>query len=72
MNKTILLVFQIIFAVLLVILILLQSKGVGLGRSFLGGSQSYSTKRGFEKTIFHITIAVVFLFFLSSLAQLII
>lgn len=71
MTKTIFLIFQIIFAVLLSGLILLQAKGSGLGNP-LGKLNLYSTKRGVEKLIFNLTIAVAVLFFLSSLAQLLI
>lgn len=62
---------QIILAIILVTVIILQAKGGGLG-SALGGGFSYHTKRGAEKTLFYLTIIVSTLFvvvaFLNSLA----
>lgn len=47
---------QIGVSVLLIILILLQARGVGLGSTFGGEGNFYFTKRGAEKTIFILTI----------------
>ncbi len=54
---------QIITAVFLIIFILLQNRGSGLGSAFGGEGNIYMTKRGAEKTIFILTIilAVIFL-----------
>lgn len=71
MQNSILLVFQIIIGCILSGLILMQSKGTGLGRSF-GGNQAYSSKRGMEKIVFNITIALAVLFLISSIIQLMI
>lgn len=56
-------VVQIVLAVLLMILILIQSKGVGLGGVFGGEGNVYRTKRGAERVIFLATIVVAVLFF---------
>ncbi len=64
-------IFQIIIAILLIAAILLQNRGVGLSGIFGGGGNVYRTKRGFEKTLFIITIVLVVLFFLISLASVI-
>lgn len=53
-------VVSIIISVLLVVLILLQVKGSGLG-DLLGGSNTGGitrTRRGLEKTLFQITIGL--------------
>jgi preprotein translocase subunit SecG len=53
-------IVSIIISVLLVILILLQVKGSGLG-DLLGGSNTGGitrTRRGLEKTLFQITIGL--------------
>lgn len=71
MHNNILLIVQIILSLILTVLIIIQSKGMGLGRTLFSGSQFYSTKRGFEKVIFTTTIVVGCLFFLSSIIQLI-
>lgn len=70
MLKNGILIFQIILAAVLVFLIILQSKGTGLSSSIMGGLSLYSTKRGVEKVIFYLTIAVSFLFFLTSIGLL--
>lgn len=56
-------IIQLISAVLLVVVILLQNRGTGLGAAFGGDGNVYRTKRGLEKTlsIATIIIAVVFL-----------
>jgi preprotein translocase subunit SecG len=72
MVKNIVSIIQIILALALIFLIVMQSKGSGLGSSFLGGSSSYSTKRGVEKAVFNITIVISFLFFISSIVLLVV
>ena len=65
---------QIVLAVILVTAILLQRTGAQIGGAF-GGSDNFSsafhTRRGFEKTLFIITISVAILFVISSLLTLI-
>jgi len=60
-------IFQIIIALLLMVAILLQSRGVGLGGIFGGTDAVYRTKRGIEKTLFIATIVLAVLFFLIAL-----
>lgn len=63
MNKTqIIELAQAGTSVLLIILILLQARGVGLGSTFGGEGNFYFTKRGAEKTIFILTIIVAIAF----------
>ena len=69
--KEILLTIQIIVASALVIVILLQSKGSGLGSTFGGSSQVYRSKRGIEKLFVYITVILVVLFFVLSIVQVI-
>jgi len=57
MNKTYL-IAQSIISVLLVIVILLQQRGTALGSAFGGGSEVYSTRRGFQKNLLWITIVL--------------
>jgi len=68
--KNVILSVQIIVSVILVILILIQSKGSGLGRSFGGGS-SFS-RRGFEKLLYKLTFACAGLFILISVISLVV
>jgi preprotein translocase subunit SecG len=56
----------IILSLLLIILVLLQAKGGGLGAIFGGDSGVYRTRRGVERTVFNLTIAVSALFLLTA------
>ncbi|MBW4436043.1 MAG: preprotein translocase subunit SecG [Pleurocapsa minor GSE-CHR-MK-17-07R] len=59
---------SIIISVVLIIIILLQVKGSGLG-DLLGGSSDSGvtrTRRGLEKTLYQITIGLAFIFLLVS------
>jgi protein translocase SecG subunit len=60
---------EIILAVVLIVLVLLQSKGSDLG-AFMGGSGDtgggYRTKRGFEATLHTVTIYFCIAFFVVT------
>ncbi len=62
---------QVAVSILLIILILLQPRGAGLGSSFGGEGNAYFTKRGAEKTIFILTIITAFAFLALAAAALI-
>lgn len=65
-------IFQMIAGVLLVVLILIQSKGTGLGSTFGGEMGFYATKRGAEKMLFVVTIVLSALFLISLLVSVVI
>lgn len=67
-----LIVFEIILGLILIGLIVLQSKGTGMGSTFGGDMGFYGTKRGAEKMLFIFTIVVATLFLLTSLVGVII
>lgn len=71
MNNNVITIIQMVLGVLLIALVLLQSKGTGLGSSFGGDTGFYRTKRGFEKLLFNSTIIVVALFIITSIVELI-
>jgi preprotein translocase subunit SecG len=71
MKENVYNIVQIILATLLIIAILLQQKGSGLGGVFGGSSNIYSTKRGVDKILFYATIVLVIIFFLISIARLV-
>lgn len=54
---------QIVLSVLVIGLILIQSKGTGLSGVFGGEGNVFRTKRGAERIIFIVTIVSVALFF---------
>ncbi len=59
---------QVILAICLVLMIILQAKGVNLlGDSGMGITK---TRRGLEKTFFQITIILGALFLINSIVQL--
>jgi len=62
--------FQIFVSILLIITILLQTPGAGLGTVFGGGGEFYRSKRGMEKIIFYLTIGLAILFLLTSILSL--
>ncbi len=62
---------QTIVAIALIIVILLQQKGAGLGGVFGGSSNVFSTKRGIEKTLFNLTIILAVTFIGLSLINVI-
>lgn len=60
-------VAQILVAILLSVVILLQAKGSGIGSALGGGtSGSFRTRRGVEKTLFQLTIVIAIVFLIIS------
>ncbi len=55
-------IVQIVVACLLVVVILLQQRGVGLSSAFGGEGGVYRVKRGAEKLLFTTTIILAVLF----------
>jgi preprotein translocase subunit SecG len=68
--QTYLSVAQIVLAVALILAVMLQVRGGGLGGIFGQADSVYRTKRGVEKTLFLLTIALVVLFIIVSLVAL--
>ena len=67
---SVILSLQIIVSILLVLAILLQQRGAGLGAALGGGGEFYSTKRGAEKILANATIVLVVLFLGLSIGLL--
>lgn len=65
---------QIILSISLIGLIILQAGGAGLGNLFggTGGGAIQKTRRGLEKTLFQMTIAVSTGWVLNAILQLLI
>jgi preprotein translocase subunit SecG len=61
-------VIQIILSVAVILFILLQVRGAGLGSAFGGSSAGsvFKTRRGVERLIFNLTITFVVLFAIIS------
>lgn len=62
---------QLIVAIALIVVILLQNRGAGLSGLFGGNSNVYLTKRGLEKKLFTMTIVLSVAFFAISLIGII-
>jgi len=68
--QTYLSVAQIILTTALILAVLLQVRGGGLGGIFGQPDSVFRTKRGVEKTLFQLTIALMVLFIIISLLAL--
>jgi preprotein translocase subunit SecG len=64
-------IVQIILCIAVIIFILLQVRGAGLGSAFGGSSAGsvFKTRRGVERLIFNLTIVFVVLFAIISVAS---
>jgi protein translocase SecG subunit len=63
-------VIQLVLAIFLVILILLQSKGSGINSSASADSSKiFSSRRGFELRLFQFTIVFAIIFVIISLVN---
>ncbi|HEX8995653.1 MAG TPA: preprotein translocase subunit SecG [Ktedonobacterales bacterium] len=62
-----LLIVQVIIAVALIIAILLQARGAGLGSVFGGSGAVFKTRRGVDRLLFRTTIGLAVVFALLSL-----
>jgi preprotein translocase subunit SecG len=65
---------QIILSIILIVTILLQQSSAGVGGALGGGDGGglHSTRRGFEKFLFNLTIVVSIVFVLSSFIAILI
>ena len=72
MKQTILHAIQIAISLGLIGGILLQQHGGGLSAAFGGSGGVYRTRRGIEKSVFVMTIALAALFMLTALVSIIV
>lgn len=66
----VLLAANIIISVLIVVFILIQGRGGGLGSAWGGGGETYHTRRGVEKVTLRVTVVLIVLFFALSVLKL--
>ncbi len=59
---------ELVLAVALITLILMQSRGTSLGSVFGQEGSVFHTRRGAEKILFNVTIAVALAFIAAALA----
>ncbi len=60
----------IALSILIVGLILIQGRGAGLGRAWGGGGEFDQTRRGIEKITLRVTVALIVLFFIVSIVNI--
>lgn len=49
-------IVMLVSSVLMILAILLQQRGASLGAGFGGSSELYTTRRGFDKNLFDVTV----------------
>ena len=59
-------IIQLILAAALIVVVILQNRGSGLGAAFGGDSNVYRTKRGMEKFLFRATVVIAVIFFVTA------
>lgn len=67
---TALIIIQTIIAILLVIVVLVQTRGTGFSRSF--GSSGSFTRRGLERVVFRLTFVLTGIFIIVSILTLVV
>lgn len=65
-------IIQIIVSAAFITLTVLQGKNAGLSRMLGGDSSIYRTRRGVDKTLYNLTVIVAIVFFVTSLANVLI
>ena len=64
-------IIQMSAALIMVLSILLQQRGCGLGNTFGGTGNTYRTKRGIEQILMWITVGTAILFAFTSILAVI-
>lgn len=67
--KDALLIANIIVSALIVVFILLQGRGAGLGSAWGGGGEYFQTRRGIEKITLQLTVAFIVIFLTISVVN---
>lgn len=63
-------IIQIVSAVALIIVIVLQNRGSGLGAAFGGEGNVYRARRSVEKVLFQLTIILAVIFFVTAFVNI--
>jgi preprotein translocase subunit SecG len=64
-------IVQIIVSMALIVLVLIQARGHGVGGVFGGQSSVYQSRRGVERTLFNLTIIFSALFLVVALLNVV-
>ena len=62
---------QMLISIVLIVVVLLQTRGADIGSAFGGGGggSTFRTRRGLEKTLFQLTIVLAIIFVAMSAAS---
>jgi preprotein translocase subunit SecG len=63
---------EIIISIVLILVLLIQTRGAGFGGTFNSDSSVFRTRRGIEKTLFQLTIALAVVFVVVSILSVIV
>lgn len=69
--KHVLLISNIMLSIFIILFILIQGRGAGLGSAWAGGGELFQTRRGIEKWTLRLTVVFIALFFIVSILNLI-
>ena len=68
--KEIIIILNIVLCVLIVVFILMQGRGAGLGSAWGGGGETFQTRRGVEVVVMRLTVVLIAVFFCISVLAL--
>jgi len=63
-------VVQIVSAIALILVIILQNRGSGLSSAFGGDGNVYRARRSVEKVLFQLTIILAVIFFVTAFVNI--
>ena len=63
-------IVQIVSAIALIVVIVLQNRGTGLGSAFGGEGNVYRARRSVEKVLFQLTIILAVIFFVTAFVNI--
>jgi preprotein translocase subunit SecG len=65
-------IVEILISIVLIFVVLLQTRGSGFSATFSSDSSIYRSRRGVEKTLLNFTIGLAVLFVLVSIASVLV
>jgi preprotein translocase subunit SecG len=65
-------IVEIIISLALILLVLVQTRGEGFSATFSADSSIFRTRRGVEKTLFQLTIAVAVIWIATSIVSVVV
>ncbi len=67
--STYLYIVQLLVAIVLIVVVLIQSKGAGFNGTFSNDSSVFRTRRGVEKTLFNFTLVLAVVFVVLAITS---